>query len=83
MQMAEKRINKQWECYMEAVDCLIDLLPPEVETTILKYKQDNNISFNNSNEGHAKYHMLLREIKKELNACNIVWHRGSYAVGHD
>ena len=83
MKIMEKRIDKKWEYYMEGVDALIDLLPPEVETSILQYKKDNDISFNNSNEGHERYHQLFREIKKELNTCNIVWHRGSYATGHD
>jgi len=79
----EYRSKKLWEYYMESVDALIDLLPPDVEAAILKYKQENNISYNNSTEGHERYHQLFREIKKELNTCNIVWHKSNYHRGHD
>ena len=79
----EFRSKKLFECYEESVDALIDLLPPEIEEAILVFKKENDISFSNTVDGKDKYVMLFREIKKQLSRCNIVWHRSSYAVGHD
>jgi hypothetical protein len=79
----EFRSKKIFEYYEEAVEALIDLLPPEIEQTILIYKKNNNINYDLSVEGKNRYVDLFREIKKQLNDCNIVWHRGSYAIGHD
>ena len=79
----EYRSKKLTEYYEEAVDALIDLLPPELETAILDFKTSNNIHFDLSPDGKDKYVRLFREIKTQLNTCNIVWHRGGYAVGHD
>jgi hypothetical protein len=79
----EYRSKKLFEYYEESVDALIDLLPPEIEDAIQNYKHEHDVSFNLSNDGVAKYVLLFSEIKKQLNTCNIVWHRGSYAVGHD
>lgn len=79
----EYRSKKLMEYYEEAVDALIDLLPPELEKTILNYKKDNNVKFDLSPSGREKYVELFREIKLQLNNTNIVWHRGGYAVGSD
>lgn len=79
----EYRSKKLTEYYEEAVDALIDLLPPELETAILNYRKDNDIRFDLSLDGKDKYVKLFREIKKQLNAKDIVWHRGGYAIGHD
>lgn len=79
----EYRSKKLTEYYEEAVDALIDLLPPEIEEAILSYKKDNGISFDLSIDGKEKYVRLFREIKVQLNNCDIVWHRGGYLVGHD
>lgn len=79
----EYRSKKLTEYYEEAVDALIDLLPPEIETSILTFKKDNDIKFDLSPDGKEKYVKLFREIKTQLNTCNIVWHRSGYAVGHD
>ena len=79
----EYRSKKLTEFYEEAVDALIDLLPPEVETAILTYKKEQGIHFDLSTDGREKYILLFRMIKTQLNDCNIVWHRGGYAVGHD
>lgn len=79
----EYRSKKLTEYYEEAVDALIDLLPPQIETAILTYRKDNNIKFDLSSEGKEKYVKLFREIKLQLNDMNIVWHRGGYLVGHD
>ena len=79
----EYRSKKLFEYYEEAVDALIDLLPPEIEGSILEFKKQNNIAYDISVSGKDRYVVLFREIKTQLNKCNIVWHRGSYAVGHD
>lgn len=79
----EYRSKKLTEYYEEAVDALIDLLPPAVEESILSYKDANDIHFDLSTDGREKYTRLFREIKSQLNNCNIVWHRGGYLVGHD
>ena len=79
----EYRSKKLTEYYEESVDALIDLLPPEMETSILEFKKKNDIKFDLSTDGREKYILLFREIKSELNRCNIVWHRGGYLVGHD
>jgi hypothetical protein len=79
----EYRSKKLTEYYEEAVDALIDLLPPEIETSILLFKNDNDIKFDLSVDGKEKYIRLFREIKTQLNTKDIVWHRGGYAVGHD
>jgi len=79
----EYRSKKLTEYYEESVDALIDLLPPEIEETIHTFKKDNQITYDVSLAGKEKYVKLFSEIKKQLNGCNIVWHRGSYAVGHD
>jgi len=79
----EYRSKKLTEYYEEAVDALIDLLPPEVESAILGYKKDHDIKFDLSPDGREKYILLFREIKTQLNSCNIVWHRGGYLTGHD
>lgn len=79
----EYRSKKLTEYYEEAVDALIDLLPPEIETSILQFKNNEDIKFDLSQTGKEKYVKLFREIKSELNRCNIVWHRGGYLVGHD
>ena len=79
----EYRSKKLTEYYEEAVDALIDLLPPDVETAILAYKKDQNIHFDLTPDGREKYIKLFREIKTQLNSCNIVWHKGGYPVGHD
>lgn len=79
----EFRSKKQTEFFEESVEGLIDLLPPEIEESILDYKKQNNINFDLSVAGKEKYVMLFREIKKQLSNQNIVWHRSSYATGHD
>ena len=77
------RSKKLTEFYEESVDALIDLLPPDIETSILQFKANNNIKYDLSNDGKERYVRLFREIKTELNRCNIVWYRGGYLVGHD
>lgn len=79
----EYRSKKLTEYYEEAVDALIDLLPPEIESSILTFKNDNAIKFDLSTDGKEKYVTLFREIKNQLNTKNIVWHRSGYATGHD
>ena len=79
----EYRSKKLTEYYEEAVDALIDLLPPEIEKTILNYRKDKGIKFDLSPDGKEKYVELFREIKTQLNSVDIVWHRGGYARGHD
>jgi hypothetical protein len=79
----EYRSKKLTEYYEEAVDALVDLLPPEIELSILDYRKNNDIKFDLSLEGKEKYVKLFREIKLQLNNMNIVWHRGSYEIGHD
>jgi len=79
----EFRSKKIFEYYEESVEALIDLLPPEIEKTVLEYKKNNNIKYDISVEGKEKYADLFRKIKELLNDCNIVWHKGSYPVGHD
>jgi hypothetical protein len=79
----EYRSKKLTEYYEEAVDALIDLLPPEIESSILTFKNDNDIKFDLSPDGKDRYVRLFREIKTQLNTKDIVWHRGGYAVGHD
>ena len=80
MEFGSKKLT---EYYEESIDRLVDLLPPEIEESIIVFKNQNNIRYDMSVEGKEKYVLLFREIKKQLNSCNIVWHRGSYAVGHD
>jgi hypothetical protein len=79
----EFRSKKITECFEESVEGLIDLLPPELEDSILVFKKENNIIFDISVNGKEKYVLLFREIKKQLSKQNIVWHRSSYATGHD
>ena len=79
----EYRSKKLTEFYEESVDALIDLLPPEIEVSILIFKKDNDIKFDLSIDGREKYILLFREIKNQLNKCNIVWHKGGYPTGHD
>lgn len=79
----EYRSKKLTEYYEEAVDALVDLLPPEIEKSILDFRKDNDIKFDLSLDGKEKYIRLFREIKTQLNTKNIVWHRSGYAVGHD
>jgi hypothetical protein len=80
MEFGSKKLT---EYYEESIERLIDLLPPEIEESIIVFKKENNITYDMSVQGKERYVLLFREIKKQLNKCNIVWHRGSYAVGHD
>lgn len=79
----EFRSKKLFEYFEESVDGLIDLLPPEIEESIMTFKKQNDISYSNTVEGKEKYVLLFREIKRQLSTQNIVWHRSSYATGHD
>lgn len=79
----EARSKKMTEIFEESVDALIDLLPPEMEESILNYKEKNNIKYDTSIEGKMKYVQLFREIKKQLSKCNIIWKRGVFELGHD
>ena len=71
--IAEYRSKKLWEFYIEAVEMLIDLLPPDVEETVLQFKKTNNIEYDLSNEDKRLYVLLFRYIKKQLTTKNIVW----------
>jgi hypothetical protein len=75
--------KKLTEFFIESVEGLILLLPPEIEDSILTFKKENEIFYSNTVEGKEKYMLLFREIKKQLTNQNIVWHRSSYATGHD
>ena len=79
----EYRSKKLIEYFEESVDALIDLLPPEVEQTILDYKRNHNIEYNLTLEGKEKYILLFREIKKQLCSEGIVWRKSSFSIGHD
>jgi RNAse (barnase) inhibitor barstar len=79
----EARSKKLTEYFEESVDALIDLLPPEIEETILEYKNINSIHYDLSTGGKEKYILLFREIKKQLHSCNIIWKRGVFDIGHD
>src|SRR4030042_454180 len=80
MEFGSKKLT---EYYEESIDRLVDLLPPEIESAIILFKNEHDIKYDMSVDGKEKYVLLFREIKKQLNKCNIVWHKGSYAVGHD
>jgi len=82
--ISEYRSKKMWEYYIESVEMLIDLLPPDVEETVLKFKETNNIGYDLTDKGKRLYVDLFRYIKKQLTNNNIVWKRSSgFDVGHD
>ena len=82
--IAEYRSKMLWEHYIYSVEMLVDLLPPDVEETVLEYKKEHNIVFNLSEKGKQSYVALFRFIKKQLTDQNIVWKRSrGYDVGHD
>ena len=82
--IAEYRSKKLWEFYIEAVEMLIDLLPPDVEETVMQFKETNGIEYDLSSEGKRLYPLLFRYIKKQLTSKNIVWKQsGGFDVGHD
>ena len=80
----EYRSKKIWESFEESVDALIDLLAPDDEETVFKYKEENQIRYDISRNGIDKYRGLFRFIKRQLYDKNIVWKRGTgYEIGHD
>lgn len=82
--ISEYRSKKMWEYYIESVEMLIDLLPPDVEETVLQFKETNKIGYDLTDKGKRSYVELFRYIKKQLTANNIVWKRSrGFDVGHD
>jgi len=82
--ISEYGSKKMWEYWIESIERLIDLLPPDVEDRVLEYKKNNNVVFNLSDKGRERYRLLFRFIKQELTNDNIVWKRSSgFSVGHD
>ena len=80
----EYRSKRMDVYFMESVEALIDLLSPEDEEKALRFKEENNIYFENSSLGKKKYIDLLRFIKKLLADQNIIWKQSrGYNVGHD
>jgi len=78
------RTMKDLEHFIEAVESLIDLLSPEAEEMVLKYKNENNIVFNISTKGKNDYINLFRFIKRQLVNDNIIWKRSrGYQRGTD
>lgn len=82
--IAEYRSKKMWEYYIESVEMLIDLLPPDLEETVLQFKETNGIGYDLSNEGKRLYVLLFRYIKQQLTKDNIVWKRSrGFEIGHE
>lgn len=82
--ISEYRSKKMWEYYIESVEMLIDLLPPDVEETVLQFKDTNKIGYDLSTKGKRMYVELFRYIKKQLTQDNIVWKRSrGFQRGHD
>ena len=80
----EYRTKRLTEYFIESVEALIDLLPPEMEETVVEYKKNNMITFDVSPQGKTNYINLFRFIKKQLTQENIVWKRSrGFEVGHD
>ena len=80
----EYRSKRLLEYFIESVEALIDLLPPEVEDTVVAYKNEHNVMYEVSPQGKERYIALFRYIKKQLTQENIVWKRSrGYEVGHD
>ena len=78
------RSNKQTELFEEAVEALIDLLPPESEKEVLRKREELGVCFDLSHKGKQRYVDLLRFIKQHLADQNLVWNRGrSFKIGHD
>jgi len=82
--IAEYRSKNIINLYEEAVDMLIDLLPPELEEKALDYQKKYSIEYDLSQSGKDLWVSLFRYIKKQLAKENIVWKRSrGYEVGHD
>ena len=78
------RSEKKTELFEEAVEALIDLLPPASEEKVLEKYHELGVVFDLSSSGKQRYVELFRFIKKHLAEENLVWNRGkSFKVGND
>jgi hypothetical protein len=75
--------KKNIELYIEGIERLIDLLPPETMETILEYKKEHNVVYNVSQEGKVLWVDLFRFIKVQLSRDNIIWKRSRYEMGRE
>lgn len=75
--------KKQIELFEESVDRLIDILPPEMEKTVLEFKNSQNIVYDTGEKGKDRYVALFRFIKHQLSKDNIVWKRSSFEIGSE
>lgn len=71
--------------YEVAIETLIDLLHPEAERLVMKYKLENDINIDiTSKKALDKYRVLFNYIKSQLSDDNIIWKRSrGYEKGHD
>lgn len=71
--------------YEVAIETLIDLLHPDAERLVMKYKHDNSITIDiTSKDALDKYRSLFNFIKSILSEDNIIWKRSrGYEKGHD
>lgn len=69
------------ERYLEGVEHLIDLLPPNLEIKALEYKKEHSITFDLTPGGKMAYRALFRFIKQLFAESNIVWKTSSYQIG--
>jgi len=69
--------------YEEAVEHLIDLAPPGLETKALEFKKEHGVYYDEGPEGKLRYRALFRFIKHLLAESNIVWKKTSYEKGKE
>jgi len=75
--------KNDWQGYMAGIERLIDLLPPDVEETVLEHIKKNNIIYDLTEQGKQSYVALFRFIKHLLSKENIVWKRSRFEIGKE
>ena len=75
--------RKDIDNYIESIDRLIDILPPDLEETILEYIKKNEIAYDTSNNGKQTYIDLMRFIKYLMSKENIIWKRSRFEIGKE
>jgi hypothetical protein len=78
MEYGSKKLRENYE---EAIELLVDLLPPDLEQRAIEYKKEHQVSYDMSLDGEMRYRGLFRHIKRLLSEGNIVWKKTSFEIG--